>query len=322
MAIKSAHDTPDASALTGYGVNHLDRLAALRDDPDFVAGLEGAPGTRHVVFTGDIPLLRQHAGGLDPFFRADEIAGLGIDRETALLGRDDEGAIFASLIDQTSVESGEGDAGLVSIDLRSLAVQGLLEAPLLGMMAQAKSLLHWHNRHRFCANCGATTRVAAAGWKRICQSCEAQHFPRTDPVVIMLVTRGDYCLLGRQARFQPGMYSALAGFVEPGETIEQAVRREVAEESAIRVGAVAYHASQPWPFPASLMIGCFGQALSREITIDLTELEDVRWISRDEAKAMFAGAHPEGLQAPNPIAIAWHLLRAFAQGQEPAFAPR
>ena len=132
-------------------------------------------------------------------------------------------------------------------------------------------------------------------------------FPRTDPVVIMLVIDGDSCLVGRQPRFNPGMYSALAGFIEPGETVEAAVRREVAEESGVRVGAVAYHASQPWPFPASLMLGCFAQALSREILVDINELEDARWLGRDEVRAMFASSHPGGLIPPAPIAIAHHL---------------
>jgi NAD+ diphosphatase len=310
---------PDASARTGYGANPLDRLANSRDDATFVASLRAAADTRHLVFTGDIPLLRQRGTALDPFFTGGELADLGTARETALLGQDEGGAIFATLLEAAAAESGEGDTGLVNLDLRSLAVQGLLVPPLLGVMAQAKSILHWHARHRFCAQCGAPTQAAAAGWKRLCGACSAQHFPRTDPVVIMLVIDGENCLVGRQPRFNPGMYSALAGFIEPGETVEAAVRREVAEESGVQVGAVAYHASQPWPFPASLMLGCFAQALSREIVVDTNELEDARWISRDEVRAMFAGTHPAGLAPPQPIAIAHHLLRAFAEGREPGF---
>ncbi len=310
---------PDPSSRTGYGANPLDRLAARRDDAPFVAGLRRAASSRHLVFTGDIPLLRQRGDAIDPFFGPDQIPGLGAVRESALLGQDETGAIFATLLDQPTAESGEGDSGLLSLDLRSLAVQGLLAAPVLGIMAQGKSLLHWHARHRFCSQCGAPTQAAEAGWKRICGACSAQHFPRTDPVAIMLVVDGENCLVGRQPRFNPGMYSALAGFIEPGETVEAAVRREVAEEAGITVGAVAYHASQPWPFPASLMIGCFGQALSRDIVVDRTELEDARWITRDEVRAMFAAAHPAGLVPPQPIAIAHHLLRAFAEGREPRF---
>ena len=194
---------PDASARTGYGANPLDRLANSRDDATFVAGLRAAPGTRHLVFTGDIPLLRQRGTALDPFFSGGELASLGSARETALLGQDEAGAIFATRLDEAAPESGEGDSGHVSLDLRSLAVQGLLAPPLLGVMAQAKSILHWHARHRFCAHCGAPTQAAAAGWKRLCGACSAQHFPRTDPVVIMLVIDGDSCLVGRQPQ-RPG----------------------------------------------------------------------------------------------------------------------
>src|SRR4051794_33435174 len=147
----------DASARTGYGANPLDRLANHRDDEAFVAGLRAARGARHLVFTGDIPLMRQRGAALDPFFTKTELSRLGTARETALLGRDEAGAIFATLVDEAAPESGEGDTGLVSLDLRSLAVQGLLPAPLLGVLAQAKSLLHWHARHRFCAQCGAPT---------------------------------------------------------------------------------------------------------------------------------------------------------------------
>jgi NAD+ diphosphatase len=142
--------------------------------------------------------------------------------------------------------------------------------------------------------------------------CKAIHFPRTDPVVIMLAVDGDACLLGRQPRFPKGMYSALAGFVEPGETIEAAVRREVREEAGVVCRAVQYFASQPWPFPASLMIGSFAQAESRALEVDRVELEDARWFSRDEAIALVEGRHPDGLLAPAPMAIAHHLLKRWA----------
>jgi NAD+ diphosphatase len=155
--------------------------------------------------------------------------------------------------------------------------------------------------------------MASAGYRRDCPACGAQHFPRTDPVAIMLVTDGERCLLGRQPRFPAGMYSCLAGFIEPGETIEDAVRREIREEAGIRVGPVTYLASQPWPFPASLMIGCRGEALTTDIVREEEELEDCRWFSLDEARAMLASTHPDGLLAPNPIAIAHHLLKAFVE---------
>ena len=313
--------TQDASARTGYGDNPLDRLGMRRDDADFVSHLFADPDTRHIVFSGEIPLLREMAGGLSPYFTAAQADELGAFSTQLLLGRDETSAVFARQLSQAVPEVAQEGAPL-QMDLRSLAVQGRLPAPELGQLAQAKSLLHWHARHGFCAQCGTRTNVAAAGWKRICEACGAQHFPRTDPVVIMLVLDGERCLVGRQSRFNPGMYSALAGFVEPGETIEAAVRREVAEESAILVGEVTYYASQPWPFPASLMMGCFAQALSSEITVETSELEDARWLTRTEVQAMFAGTHPQGLGTPNPIAIAWHLLKAFAEGREPRFAPR
>jgi NAD+ diphosphatase len=172
--------------------------------------------------------------------------------------------------------------------------------------------MHWHARRRFCSNCGSPNEVAAAGWRRECKVCKMQHFPRTDPVVIMLAVDGDACLLGRQPRFPKGMYSALAGFLEPGETIEAAVRREIQEEAGVDCGEVRYFASQPWPFPSSLMIGCFAQARSRALEVDRVELEDARWFSREEALALLERRHPDGLVAPIPMAIAHHLLKRWA----------
>ena len=160
------------------------------------------------------------------------------------------------------------------------------------LAATARALLEWHRSHGFCASCGAKSDMVHAGWQRSCPACTAQHFPRTDPVVIMLITWGNSVLLGRGPTWPEGMYSLLAGFIEPGETIEAAVRREVREESAIEVGEVGYLASQPWPFPASLMIGCWGEALSDAITIDPEELQDARWVTREELVAAFAGTHP------------------------------
>ena len=182
---------------------------------------------------------------------------------------------------------------------------------LLPALAEAKALLLWHARHRFCSVCGQPSRLDQAGWRRSCPACGAEHFPRTDPVVIMLTADGDRCLLGRQARFAPGMWSCLAGFVEPGEAIEEAVRRETFEEAGVRCGPVRYVGSQPWPFPMSLMIGCIAEALNTDLVIDRTELEDLRWFSRDEVAAMLAGRHPDGLTAPPPIAIANFIIRGW-----------
>ena len=181
------------------------------------------------------------------------------------------------------------------------------------ILGQAKAMIDWHQRHGFCARCGARTALADAGYRRHCDACGSDHFPRTDPVVIMLATDGDRCLVGRGKQFPRGMFSALAGFVEPGETIEEAVRRELMEETGVRVGAVRYHATQPWPFPSSLMIGCFAEALSREIMIDDNELAEAFWLEKEKARALLSGERIDGLFVPPPVAIAHHLLKAWVE---------
>lgn len=200
---------------------------------------------------------------------------------------------------------------------RLLEVRGLIAAldPLDGeCIATGRAMLGWHGTHRFCANCGQPSAIEAAGWQRRCPACGTQHFPRTDPVVIMAITRNDHLLLGRGPSWPERMYSLLAGFVEPGETIEAAVRRETVEETAIHVGAVRYVASQPWPFPMSLMFGCIGAALDEAITADPVELADARWVSRDEVQRVLAGDHPE-INAPRRGAIAGALIAAWAEGR-------
>src|SRR5262244_358988 len=222
----------------------------------------------------------------------------------------------AAIRDRTRVGS-RGDTQstdeFVVTDLRSIAVRGLVEAEHLPPLAEGKALLNWHGRHRFCPNCGAATNLVEAGWRRDCPSCRAQHFPRTDPVVIMLAVAGERCVLGRSYRFQPGMWSCLAGFVEPGEAIEDAVRRETREEAGIVCGRVRYFASQPWPFPTSLMIGCHAEALSHEIVIDRAELDDARWFDREEVASMLLRCHPGGLTTPPTMAIAYHIIRAWVE---------
>ena len=185
-----------------------------------------------------------------------------------------------------------------------------LDAHDAELAATAKAILGWHATHGFCARCGARTETAEAGWQRVCPACGAHHFPRTDPVVIMLITHGNSVLVGRSPGWPAGLYSLLAGFVEPGETLEAAVRREVMEETGIPVGPVSYLASQPWPFPASLMVGCRGEATGREITLDPAELDHARWLTREEAVEVMAGTHPEVLPA-RPGAIARFLIEAW-----------
>ena len=220
---------------------------------------------------------------------------------------------FGFGLDPAAIEPLKARNDLKITDLRTIAVQGLVDAAHLPPLAEAKALIGWHARHRFCPNCGTPTRVVQGGWRRDCPSCKAEHFPRTDPVVIMLAIAGERCVLGRSPRFAPTMWSALAGFAEPGETIEEAVRREVLEETGIRCGKVTYAMSQPWPFPSSLMIGCHAQALSETIVIDRSEIEDARWFSRDELALMLGRRHPDGLTTPPPVAIAHHLIRSFVE---------
>ena len=182
------------------------------------------------------------------------------------------------------------------------------------LVASAKALFSWHDTHGFCARCGAKSEVALGGWQRHCPACKTQHFPRTDPVVIMLITRGNQLLLGRSPGWPEGMYSLLAGFVEPGETIENAVRREVAEETGIEVGRVRYLASQPWPFPTSLMIGCAGEAQSEVIRHDPVEIEDALWISREGLAEVFAGRN-ERIRQPRRGSIAAFLMAEWLAGR-------
>jgi NAD+ diphosphatase len=314
----------------GFHGAPLDRVSERREDPAYVAALRARPDAKAVLLARDMPILPLGPTPLAPYFPLAEIEALGGARIEALLGLDAGGApFFAALLADEAVELLSGDSegfldrrqlvvpgrdDLALTDLRSIAVQGLVGPDALAVLGQAKAILGWHARHGFCANCGQPTRIASAGWRRECDACKAQHFPRTDPVVIMLAVDGDRCLLGRQSRWPQGMYSCLAGFVEPGETIEEAVRREIHEEAGIACGEVAYLASQPWPFPSTLMIGCFVRAASRDIVIDGVELEAARWFTRDEVVAMFDKRHPQGFTAPMPMAIAHYILRVWAEG--------
>lgn len=274
-----------------YILNPLDRRANDRPNSEWLESLKRRPDVKLIRIAGDSTVMADGRLVTTPA----ELPEL-----TVLLGLDDAGTPwFACKTTETE--------GLR--DLRSLAMEEALPPEELGMLAQARSLIQWHERRTFCSNCAGRLTLADAGYRRHCDGCGMDHFPRTDPVVIMVVRHEGRILLGRQSAWKPGMYSALAGFVEPGETIEDAARREVFEESGVRVGAVRYVTSQPWPFLSNLMIGLIGEATSAEITRDEKELEDARWFSRDEARMMMERTHPDGLYAANPYAIAHELVR-------------
>jgi NAD+ diphosphatase len=306
----------------GYTASALDRAADRRQDPAAVAALEADLRARIHLLGGELVVLRKSAatfaasspnGAEDPAFTFAEAAALAPLRERVFLGLRDGAPRFAAGIDKEAAEALKSRSDLLVTDLRTIATGGLLPPEHLPPLAEAKAVLGWHARNRFCANCGTPSHPVDAGWRRDCPACGTQHFPRTDPVVIMLAIDGGRCLLGRSPRFAPRMWSCLAGFVEPGETVEEAVRRETREEAGIVCGRVAYFASQPWPFPMSLMIGCHAAAVSTEITVDRTELEDARWFSRDEVIAMLLRRHPGGLMVAHPIAIAYHIIRAWVE---------
>ena len=305
---------PDALARLGYARSRLQRHSAERGDAAHVAAEIARPDARLVILAGDGPILAKVGEGATCLLPRDAGSRLPEEPAPLYLGRVGATPVLARAVAADAADLYRDDPAFELVDLRSVAVQGRIPPDELGLLATARSLLSWHARHGCCANCGARTAMACGGYRRDCAACGTEHFPRTDPVVIMLVVRGDRCLLGRQARFVPNSYSCLAGFLEPGETIEDAVRREVFEEAGIRVGPVTYLASQPWPFVSSLMIGCRGEAETDEIVLDRTELEDGRWFHRDEVRAMLARAHPDGLITPPPMAIAHLLMRAFVEG--------
>jgi NAD+ diphosphatase len=231
------------------------------------------------------------------------------------LGLDGDRAVFALDISAADNPAKEGPLAGLGFFRDARAAGQMVSIKEAAIIAQAKALIDWHQRHGFCPKCGAPTRPMDAGYRRLCNKCNSEHFPRVDPVVIMLATNGDACLVGRGKLFPQAMFSALAGFIEPGETIEEAVRRELMEEASVKVGEVSYWATQPWPFPSSLMIGCFAKATSRDVKVDQSELAEVRWIERKVARELIEGKRVDGIMVPPPIAIAHHLIKAFALGE-------
>jgi NAD+ diphosphatase len=285
-----------APGFTGAG---LDRADHLRLDPERVAGM---------IANGDARLLR--LAKLDPVLDEegrlawDPLAGAAGDH--LFLGFDEGAPLFAPLV--RIDELGRRAWSL----FRILAMMSPKDAAIWGA---ARSVNEWHNRHIFCGICGGGTAPFRAGWGRRCGDCGAEHFPRVDPVVIMLAEHGGRVLLGRQPQYPAGRYSALAGFVEPGESIEEAVARELMEEAGVKVSGVRYVASQPWPFPGSLMIACLARAESDALRLDSNELEDGFWATRDEVLAALAEDPAAPFQAPPPFAIANTLLTRWSAGE-------
>ena len=298
----------------GYTASLIERAAEQRTDAAALAALENDRLARAYVVGGELVVLKKAADANDPLFTLAEARALGRTAEIVFLGLLEGAPRFAVALDPAAAEALKTRDELVVTDLRSIAVRGLVAAEHLPPLAEGKALLNWHARHRFCSELRGRhqSRAKAAGGA-IAPSCRAQHFPRTDPVVIMLPVAGERCVLGRSHRFQPGMWSCLAGFVEPGEAIEDAVRRETREEAGIVCGRVSYFASQPWPFPTSLMIGCHAEAMSRDIVIDRAELDDARWFDREEVATMLLRRHPDGLTTPPTVAIAYHIIRAWVE---------
>ncbi len=306
--------------MMSFGGSGLDRAAELRKD---AAALAGSADARAILFWRGKPMVSQ--GQALVRVPMDHPVMADASPDYLFLGRDGDTPVFAADFSQwepvnahmpdadTFLDSTEQHHPVMPDDTVFAELRAVMTA--LGprdaeLAATAKSVMSWHLSHRFCAKCGVESVMAMAGWQRDCPSCKAHHFPRTDPVVIMLITHGNSVLLGRSPGWPEGMYSLLAGFVEPGETIEAAVRREVYEEVGVRVGDVGYLACQPWPFPSSLMFGCRGDAQGRDLTIDPEEIEDAMWVSREELADAFAGLHPV-LKPARKGAIAHTLLHGW-----------
>jgi NAD+ diphosphatase len=301
----------------------FDRQGMKRSDDVYVNGLRTAATTRYFIMADTKPVITSNAARTVTdlrWFTAEQLKALSLDTSQAIflgVDRTTGAGHFALALTEAHAMTLPGAAELFKplVDLRSLAMQGVMSAEDISLVGQAKALTHWHDS-AFCGRCGGSTVMRDGGWKRKCTACDAEHFPRTDPVVIMLITDGERCLLGHEARFakEPRMYSTLAGFIEPGEDLEHAVQREIFEEAGLTVGEVRYHSSQPWGFPHSLMLGAIAFAESTTINIDPTEIEEARWFSKTEAQLMLDRKHPENWWVPGQQAIARALIQAFVDG--------
>lgn len=301
-----------------FAANPLDRGEAERRDEEWIEAQALAPKSQFLPFSNLNVLLGDDPAPTLGWLSPDGIPSDGAASTPTMLGMMDGSTHFAIEVNEDAAAFIEDWTGMRFEDCR--AAGELLPGPEGGIVAQARAQLDWHRRHRFCSVCGKPSEKRRGGQMRFCPSCKAQHFPRTDPVVITVVEdkEGDRCLLGQsRGRLQRmRMYSALAGFMDQAEAIEEAVAREIMEEAGIQVKNVRYHSSQPWPFPSSLMIGCIAEAATTEINMDPEEMTDVQWFSRAEVLLALEGKS-ELLTVPQPLAIAHHLIKAWAYGETP-----
>jgi NAD+ diphosphatase len=283
----------------GFIGSPLDRADHLRRDAAAIHAARLHPEARFLILTDLQPVMTENADDLFRARRSEAPEGT-----TIFLGLDARGAPLFAV-------DGTADDDLPGRPMEARAAGARLGDGRAAILAQARSVLDWHRRHGFCAACGAPTVIARAGYSRLCHACGAEHFPRVDPVVIMLAVRDGLALVGRGPRFPRGFFSALAGFVEPGESLEEAVRRELFEEAGIETSGVRYALSQPWPFPSSLMMGAFADADGHELRLDPAEIEEARWVTPDEVRAALDGR--ADWSAPPPLAIAHWLLRRWVE---------
>ncbi|MCF6321504.1 MAG: NAD(+) diphosphatase [Rhizobiaceae bacterium] len=296
---------PEPSSLLGFSSNGIASDVESRTDSCLSAALDNKDTLYLAVKSGSVLICETQAGSR-AFLSLEEINKFDPDFVNAIMPGIADGRSIVAVPAKIDVETLK--TPYRAMDARAVLYSASLPPEEAGAVGMALSLLHWHKTNQHCGLCGSASRSHLGGLRRDCKQCKAQIFPRTDPVVIMLALRGDKCLLGRGPQFPPNWYSCLAGFVEPGETIEQAVRRETREESGIKIGRVKYYASQPWPFPHSLMIGAYCEALSDEISFDGEELEDCRWFDREEVLAMIERRHAKELRAPPSKSIAAHIM--------------
>ena len=310
-----------------FSNNPLDRVSYLRSDPEWINKMTTDSKSMFVPFSKGQPFVstisrltsknaieNEASPAWFPYsFFDNEIIENSI---IIFLGLLDDIAFFA--IDLSKIHDAENQANLKDMgsfeDLMALSSQPI-ESGELAMLGQAKAIFEWHNSHTYCSRCGEKSNMVEGGYKRVCNHCQSEHFPRTDPVVIMLATYNDHAFLGRQKRFPPGMYSALAGFIEPGESIEEAVARELNEEAGIVINNASYHSSQPWAFPNSLMIGCIAESTSEKFKLDEIEIDEGRWFTRTELTNAINVSENSKFFVPPKMAIAHHLIKAFVENK-------